>query len=546
MICGSLACRLVKTEAAETWTRKGKQIPEGELATRLFLAAFAPSQTAFGFRIVKKNSPKSIRLPLYLVDENRFIHRTVCLVDIARRLHLSAKKLRKLIKKDPEKPLELLQYLHKKEFFFTRLPKIIEQAGKIFALLDQQQENIFVQAILQKPLLMQCIRHFYRQTDPICNVGTQLWKDSIGIYTWRILGFKNRLEDLEITLINASGRKENMLGCGSFGHVDKQWHLNSAAYCAWKRSVVGEYSKQSIDSIEHEYDILRQLHSYPKSKKFALQPLPKALYRIPKSSIDAESYVGYLTDIYDGTVHKLLNYCRVQKRAIFSEDREATFRICEKLAKTVAYAHRIGILHCDIRELNVFYKKDPNGNIHFDLCDWGGAYRSCDRWKRRVYLENADRHFIRRIESLLINKMNRIRKEEDLPQLFAIQERVDIYQLGLLVYQILTDGNDPFPLDKNAPEQEMNRELLQNKGYSKPVIELVENMLHFDMHKRPTAVKIATTFSLFSAKKLPPAKVTIAMAIEEVKFQAPWLPESYDPYAYSPFSTAIRISSAGC
>jgi eukaryotic-like serine/threonine-protein kinase len=107
---------------------------------------------------------------------------------------------------------------------------------------------------------------------------------------------------------------------------------------------------------------------------------------------------------------------------------ELLLKVCDALA----YAHRQGVLHLDLKAENIML--DSSGHVY--VMDWGVAVRCArDAQGRLLPLEGS-----RGVRGTL----SHMAPEQLAPNLAGVDERTDVYGLGGVLYQVLS-GKAPFP-----------------------------------------------------------------------------------------------------
>lgn len=162
---------------------------------------------------------------------------------------------------------------------------------------------------------------------------------------------------------------------------------------------------------------------------------------VTKSGIDDEENLPYLVMEYvDGK--PVIQYCDERKLSI--TDRLKLFK---KIAETVQHAHRNLIVHCDIKPSNILVTEE--GDVK--LLDFGIA---------RLMEEGSD--------VLVIETQTGFRRwmtpEYAAPEQIKGERptiAVDVYQLGVLLYELLT-GELPFKRDGNNI-RELEQSILENE-----------------------------------------------------------------------------------
>jgi hypothetical protein len=197
------------------------------------------------------------------------------------------------------------------------------------------------------------------------------------------------------------------LGEGTFGHVFE------ARDTELDRTVAVKVQRAGV--LASDAEVRRFLHE-AKSAAQLSHPGIVALHDCEQT----EEGVCYLvTQFVDGqTLESLLLRTRF-------DPRDAA-RLCAELAETIQYAHEQGVVHRDIKPSNVII--DGEGRPH--ITDFGLA--------KRLYAESPATS-----EGRLLGTPAYMSPEQASGDSGQVDERSDIYSLGVVLYELLT-GDRPF------------------------------------------------------------------------------------------------------
>ncbi len=125
----------------------------------------------------------------------------------------------------------------------------------------------------------------------------------------------------------------------------------------------------------------------------------------------SDSDISYIVmEFIDG--HTLEHFCDAGNLLPISKVVEIIF----KCSLALAFAHRQGVIHCDIKPANILVKEDT----HIKISDFGAAQ-----------YEEADHTHLKGIGSPAYMSPEQIQDEE-------LTHQTDIYSLGVVMYQMLT------------------------------------------------------------------------------------------------------------
>lgn len=485
---------VISAPAYQTIDRYGNTIPAGVEKPRLLLKEFLPNSLfAFALEIYQEKSSGLISLPVKILSRKDIPSITTLFVnknELLGRLCLKGIKKRK---EKTEQNEEFVNYIYQKSDYFLRLPKIIEEARKILISHKKSFHKLEAdeQTFLTPRVLIECVRRHYKHL--AMEVDKFFYYNILYVTTtYKILGKENVNKDLDLSLIKKEPPSDRILGSGTFGSITKQWHVPSGEYLAYKsphdlfvdREVANE-------SIEREYHILKRLHSCEISSSLALPPMPRILYK----SIDTidppmKISVGYMTEIFATDLFSLLYKEENKFSYDFSKDIKHTLQICRSLLKTIAYAHSLKIYHTDISPTNIlitFFDTKEGLSIKLVITDWGAAQEYQAKGSCKLVAVPCFPYSLKEDARVC-------GKAENTPIFFFDTcQRMDVYEIGFIIFLLLTNGEQPYPSTENMP-MIFNGEALKNKGYSEKLIKLLERMLFPVYWQRPLAQEALNLF----------------------------------------------------
>lgn len=285
--------------------------------------------------------------------------------------------------------------------------------------------------------------------------------------------FSALAEALPGTVLEGKYRLEEKIGSGGFGAVFRATHLALNRMVAVKvfRPSRGNDSAEAVERFRLEGVSASRVNH------------PNAI-SVLDSGISTEGIAYLVMELLNG--HSLAT--ELKRNKILSLQRTA--QILTPVCAALAEAHRIGIVHRDIKPDNIFLHRAPEGEIvkvvDFGIAklveeDPGGEYQhltatggivgtpvymSPERWGNRPY-----------------------------------DGRSDVYSLGIMVFQMLT-GKLPFVAESNSMVNlvmaHMNKKPPTIREYNSAIPEKVEAVvmqtLEKDPDQRPTAREFAERF----------------------------------------------------
>jgi serine/threonine protein kinase/DNA-binding SARP family transcriptional activator/tetratricopeptide (TPR) repeat protein len=162
---------------------------------------------------------------------------------------------------------------------------------------------------------------------------------------------------------------------------------------------------------------------------------------------------------------------------------EMALRIARDVADALAYAHRRGIVHRDIKPDNILLSGDPEtGEVHAMVADFGVA-KALDATRPR-----ADTDVAQTLQGTFVGTPGYMAPEQAVGG--PVDARTDVYAWGMLVHEMIT-GSRPFqrnrltgagtPVPPGSPSP-LNRDGLQTSAL---VVELAARCVATDPAARP-------------------------------------------------------------
>jgi serine/threonine protein kinase/tetratricopeptide (TPR) repeat protein len=248
------------------------------------------------------------------------------------------------------------------------------------------------------------------------------------------------------------------LGQGGIGEVYKVYDLWEGKELALKLLLNKSYLKK----FQQEFQLMTQLQ-YP------------GLVQAFDFGYTEEKRAYFSMELVEGTPPYQIN---------FKEDLEKLYLIGLKLVMILDYIHSQGIVHCDLKPDNVRVTKDPFG---IKLLDFGLSEKmgSSTRSKPKGTLAYI-------APEVLKNK--------------KIDERADLYSLGIMLYELLTgrlpfSSDDPMKLLSSHLEQKPVPPLELSPWIPKNLNHLILKLLEKSPQDRPSSSQLKKTFYSLSKRK---------------------------------------------
>ena len=287
--------------------------------------------------------------------------------------------------------------------------------------------------------------------------------------------------------------KNDLLGKGKFGYVYKAFYPKFHKFVALKMINKSENEKEKqeqLKNVNREYEIMRKIDNQNLEKILGsfegINPLE-----------NKECYFFILEFIEGENLDKIMKSYQDKNMNI---DQNLIIKILSGVETGLYYLHKNGIIHRDIAPDNIMM--DKNGQIK--ITDFGlSAYyiQFGDLPDDLVFKQSivGRRLFV---GSEIIQRMN----SRDHNITYDIKN--DIFALGVTMYNLMTFGY-PFCIKERIKEDNGYIKIVNNineKIYSKNLINLVMNMINKDQNKRPNCqdiyhelIKIKKTNSTFSS-----------------------------------------------
>lgn len=177
----------------------------------------------------------------------------------------------------------------------------------------------------------------------------------------------------------------------------------------------------------------------------------------------AEEDVCYIVMELVENGNTLKSYCKPENLLPYEQAVEIIF----KCAKALDYAHRIGVIHRDVKPSNILLTKD----LDVKFCDFSIAHLMTEEAESTMPtgFVGSPRY------------MSPEQAQEDL-----ITNQTDLFSLGIVMYELLT-GNHPFAADSFSRliYKITNEKPPPLKNYRNDVPEILEKIIHHVLQKNP-------------------------------------------------------------
>ncbi len=216
------------------------------------------------------------------------------------------------------------------------------------------------------------------------------------------------------------------IGRGRFGVVYKAWRLNERPGIVALKVLSGN-GEMERSRFDREIAVLKRINS------------PSVVKCLDAGVTDAAVY--FIMDYVQG-VH-LDEYL-----ASSTTDLVAKLTVFQRVCRAVADAHAAGVVHRDLKPRNILIDADGQPHVFdFGICaletpDWSS-------WARRTITQAGD----------IIGTLRYMSPEQAWGGVAgAVDERSDIWSLGIMLYEIVTGGDYPYSLagtDEKPPHEHL-------------------------------------------------------------------------------------------
>jgi len=205
-------------------------------------------------------------------------------------------------------------------------------------------------------------------------------------------------------------RLESLLGDGAMGEVYRARHTESGMHVAVKVLMESKTQNPSVrERFEREWRVMKGID----------HPNVISLLDWPKHT---KGLLFFAMELLDGETL----YHRLEREKL---PLEISISVFEQLAQALSAVHAAGIVHRDVKPQNIFLTEDASGHTRVKLLDFGLA---------RVAGSQITS------PGLIVGTPAYVSPEQVSGD--SIDQRVDVYALGLVMYRVLT-GQHPFSSD---------------------------------------------------------------------------------------------------
>lgn len=288
------------------------------------------------------------------------------------------------------------------------------------------------------------------------------------------------------------------IGGGSRGSVSEVFHATHGILMALKKPATAKSDdeddfKLESTTLSREVNILKQLKDA--GGENVQEPVV--------TQFKGDVIVGNVGPKYN---RSLLAYLTTHDDKALDVSNKKNF--CLQLVNGFTTMQKAKVTHGDFKPENILVDEKPNQKPYLRIGDWGSA-RTYEDPLSRPYQSNGDCTFRYTTLSDLDGMHNislkydiAVAKYAHLNELRSLENefldrarRQDIFSLGVNMYCIFTKGypyefEDVFP----DPKSKFDREKLKDSGCPIGLVDLIKEMVNFDIGKRPTLEQIKQRF----------------------------------------------------
>lgn len=330
------------------------------------------------------------------------------------------------------------------------------------------------------------------------------------------VSFNPKASENQLSILSFSNCSH--LGKGGFGITFKVLNVSKGVFEAIKIARDDTHTNSCAAHLKHEYTILNrlqnQLQLFSNNTDWPFQAAPHQLISFPTETQILS--VAYLVKLYSPLNLKgLFGEKDLYSRVSFQQ----RVMLCQTLLRGFQILFQLGIHYCDISSHNILLLQKDGGFSPY-IGDFGGVELLSqfqeslrNRFSKARSPEDSPRmHHILvsyRPDNMSLNdyvQLSQIRdkmktmvaadptlekieervaqfQNKFFPELLAIKARQNIFAIGKLLYEILTGGQCPYPLDKKNGfpllQAKYNVSIMTNQLRSQ--VPLPENFLHYQI-----------------------------------------------------------------
>jgi len=282
----------------------------------------------------------------------------------------------------------------------------------------------------------------------------------------KILTVSSQNQHLQIFRIDPDTQK----AIGNTATIHDAFHINTGKFVTLKIARNDKYP-ESRNSLIHEKQGLIDAHARFSTKK--VQAAPLAFFEIPTLE---GSYCGFAGKTYAFDLYSLFE----QKT---SPNLQTKLLWCYDLTVALAQLMVAGLVHGDLKIENVLCKEGKY-RLKVILGDFGAYFDLTKLQEIALNFNSFTLNYCPYRDFKFIEEA----VKEDNRELYAnVRKAHDVYALGCVFHEIMTEGQPPYPLDGDFPDHStpFNAYFLEHHIENQKFSTLVTRMLDPDYCDRP-------------------------------------------------------------
>ena len=260
-----------------------------------------------------------------------------------------------------------------------------------------------------------------------------------------------------------------------------------------------EMGNQGKDDLRNEVAKLEQIHA--EGTVSGIQKKLRLITLDHKDPITGEPEIGHLGRYYKGDVQSLwTSEIQTSDKQMFSE--------FNNMVSGLAYMHKLGIVHGDIKAKNIMYDTDDQGLLKLYLADLGGARNQTEIADSGNLLSTATFDHMAYSDALKLADLELQLKQAITPQeketaitlIMQAQQKRDVFAMGALLWTMIhRDSESPFVegpsgfCSSEFTDKAQARMSQLEKQYGPEVPELLKGLLEPDDTKRLSLDQVQTS-----------------------------------------------------
>lgn len=278
---------------------------------------------------------------------------------------------------------------------------------------------------------------------------------------------------------------------GSYGTVSRTLNIFHGMIVALKYT---SKDKKTAHATEYVQAYQREIRFHTEVLKGKFPWAQKPSFFTFDCSDNDKFRVGYATEYFHSDLHKwlYLQYLTVDQR----------LKCCSAVIKSITEMHAAGIQHRDLKPDNVCIEGTDNDNLIIRIIDWARATSDKFADEALIPTPQYSTHFD------LENYRNYRDKKIQHAEMKPLNEKLDVYALGVSLYQILTRKTIyPYELHttsdlKDLPVKDatfIDLPLVTNKVPPR-CIAIIKTMVALDPKNRPSMTQVLESWAAEMAK----------------------------------------------